>query len=143
MSQDEPLIIERTINAPAARVWQALTDKNDLKEWLPFLSDFEPVVGHELRFKLGKDPEHQYQHVSKVIEVVEGRKLTYGWRYDGYPGDSHVTFELVPAGEQTRLKLTHEILEPFPADNPDFSSAGFKEGWTYTADGLKQFVESN
>jgi uncharacterized protein YndB with AHSA1/START domain len=141
MAETEPLVIERTINAPVDKVWQALTDKQTLKQWLPFFADFEPKVGKELRFELGKDPEHQYLHVSKVIEVVEGRKLTYGWRYDGYPGDSQVTFELSADGDQTKLRLTHRILEPFPADNPDFASEGFKEGWTYTADALKKFAE--
>jgi uncharacterized protein YndB with AHSA1/START domain len=141
MSQADPLVIERTIDAPPARVWRALTDKQELKEWLPFMADFEPTVGHELHFELGKDPAHQYLHVSKVIEVVDGQKLTYGWRYEGYPGDSEVTFELFAEGERTRLKLTHRILAPFPADNPDFAAEGFREGWTYTADGLKDYVE--
>lgn len=141
MSQAEPLVIERIINEPAARVWRALTDRDELKQWLPFLKDFKLEVGHEVRFELGKDPEHQYLHVSKLIEVVDGQKLTYGWRYEGYPGDSHVTFELFADGDKTKLKLTHRILEPFPADNPDFAPSGFKEGWTYTVDGLKDYVE--
>jgi uncharacterized protein YndB with AHSA1/START domain len=137
----KPLVIERVIDAPSARVWQALIDKQELKQWLPYFADFEPEVGRELRFKLGRDPEHQYEHISKVIEVVEGRKLVYGWRYDGYAGDSQVKFELLPEGDKTKLILTHTILEPFPADNPDFGPDGFKMGWTYTADGLKNYVE--
>ena len=142
-NEPESLVIERTINAPAAKVWQALTDPAELKQWLPFMADFKAEVGSELRFELGKDPEHQYLHVSKVIEVVPEQKLVYGWRYDGFAGDSHVIFELTPEDNKTKLKLTHEIIEPFPADNPDFASEGFKEGWTYTADGLKKFVEAD
>jgi uncharacterized protein YndB with AHSA1/START domain len=137
-----PLIIERLINAPAAKVWQALTDPVELKQWLPFMDGFQPEVGHEIRFKLGRDPEHQYEHISQVIEVVEGQKLTYGWRYEGLPGDSHVTFELTPDGDKTKLKLTHIVLEPFPSDNPDFATEGFSEGWNYTTDALKKFVEA-
>jgi uncharacterized protein YndB with AHSA1/START domain len=135
------VVIKRVIDAPSARVWKALTDREDLKNWLPFFAGFELEVGHEVRFKLGKDAEHQYEHISKVIEVIEGKKLVYGWRYEGYPGDSHVTFELLPEGDKTRLTLTHTILEPFPADNQDFAPSSFKEGWTYTADGLKDYIE--
>ena len=137
------LVIKRVINAPTSRVWKALTDKNELKNWLPFFADFEPEVGRELRFKLGRDPDHQYEHISKVVEVVDGKKLVYGWRYEGYPGDSRVTFELIAEGTKTSLVLTHDIIEPFPADNPDFAADGFKEGWNYTADGLKNYVEKN
>ena len=34
-------------------------------------------------------------------------------------------------GDNTRLKLTHEGLETFPADNPDFAKESFTKGWTY------------
>lgn len=135
------VVIKRLIDAPVARVWKALTDKEELKNWLPFFADFEPEVGHEVRFKLGKDAEHQYEHISKVIEVVDGKKLVYGWRYEGYPGDSQVTFELFPEGEKTTVVLTHAILEPFPSDNQDFALGSFNQGWNYTADGLKDYVE--
>jgi uncharacterized protein YndB with AHSA1/START domain len=143
MDGAKPLVIERTINAPTAKVWQALTDPEALKQWLPFMAGFKAEVGHELRFELGKDPEHQYLHISKVIEIVPERKLVYSWRYKGYAGDSHVIFELESEGDSTKLKLTHRIIEAFPADNPDFAAEGFKEGWTYAADGLKTYAESN
>jgi uncharacterized protein YndB with AHSA1/START domain len=139
----KPLIIEREINAPVSRVWKALTDQTDLKQWLPFFADFKPEVGYKLHFELGRDPEHQYVHLCKVKEVIKNKRLTYSWHYEGYPGYSNVTFELLPHGEKTRLKLIHEITEPFPADNPDFAESNFKEGWTYTADGLKKFVEES
>jgi uncharacterized protein YndB with AHSA1/START domain len=135
------LKIERMIDAPSPKVWKALTDPAELKHWMSFFDGFQPVVGHEITFKLGRDPQHQYTHISKVIEVIEGKKLTYGWRYDGYGGDSHVTFELFPKGGKTRVVLTHSILEPFPVDNPDFSSSNFDKGWNFTADGLKNYVE--
>lgn len=139
----KPLIIERLIDAPTTRVWQALTDKQELKQWLPFMADFQPEVGHELRFQLGRDAEHQYEHVCKVTEVIEGKKLVYGWRYEGYPGDSLVSFELFADGDKTKLVLTHTILQPFPADNPDFAMSSFSEGWNYTADGLADYVKKN
>ncbi|HTB48706.1 MAG TPA: SRPBCC domain-containing protein [Verrucomicrobiae bacterium] len=141
MSENKPLVIERTINAPIARVWKALTNIDDLKKWSPFLPDFRPEVGFVTRFKLGRDPEHQYLHLLEVTEVIEGKQLTYSWRYDGYIGDSRVTFELSPEGDKTRLRLTHEIIKPFPADNPDFAAENFKQGWAWTADALKEFAE--
>lgn len=134
--------IERKLNATTDRVWQALTDEQQLKQWLPFFTEFKPEVGFETRFTLGASPDRQYEHICRVTEVETGKKLTYTWRYNGYEGDSHVTFELVPEDDQaTLLKLTHVVTEPFPADNPDFDSKNFTEGWNYTADALKEFVE--
>jgi uncharacterized protein YndB with AHSA1/START domain len=139
----QPIIIERKLNASAERVWRALTDDQQLKQWLPFFAEFKPEVGFETRFTLGADPDRQYEHICQVTEVEEGKKLTYSWRFNGYQGDSYITYELVPDGSQTTVKLTHTITEPFPADNPDFDSRNFVEGWNYTADALKEFVEKS
>lgn len=84
----DPLIIKRTINAPAPKVWQALTDIEQLHKWLPFFTEFEARVGFETRFELGPDDGHRYEHVCRVVEVIEGQKLTYTWRYQGYKGNS-------------------------------------------------------
>lgn len=77
------------------------------------------------------------------MEVIKEKKLTFSWRYDGFEGNSFVTFELSAEGEETKLKLTHTGLETFPANNPDFAKESFTEGWNYiTGTSLKQFVES-
>jgi uncharacterized protein YndB with AHSA1/START domain len=69
------------------------------------------------------------------------RKLRYSWRYDGFSGNSFVTWELFPEGNKTRLKLTHEGLETFPADNHDFDKSNFAQGWTELVGSLlKRYV---
>jgi uncharacterized protein YndB with AHSA1/START domain len=137
------LVIERIAHAPVDLVWKSLTDIALLKQWLPFFAEFKPEVGFETRFKLGKDDDHQYEHVCRVLEVIPKKKLTYTWYYAGYEGRSQVTFELLPEGDQTKIMLTHVITEEFPKDNPDFDRKNFKEGWTYTIDALKNFVQSH
>jgi uncharacterized protein YndB with AHSA1/START domain len=98
-------------------------------------------VGFEFRF-LGGTDEKKYLHVCKITEVVAGKKLTYSWRYDGYKGMSYVTFELFAEGGKTRLKLTHEGIETFPRNDPNFAKESFAKGWTYIAGtSLKDFVE--
>lgn len=144
----EALIIERTLNAPISRVWNALTDINQVRQWYFDLPEFKPESGFEFQF-FGGPEDRQYLHLCKITEVVKNKKLAYTWRYDGYEGNSLVTFELFEVkidsnSEQTRLRITHEGLETFPANNPDFAKKNFAEGWTYIAgQSLKQFVESN
>ena len=143
MTEKEPLVIERLLNAPVERVWQALTDIKYLKQWVPFFPDFKAEVGFETRFLLGKDKDHQYLHICEVTEVEVNKKLNYSWRYGGHAGDSYVTFELFAENDKTKLILTHRITQDFPADNEDFALKNFEQGWNYTADGLKKFVENN
>ena len=127
--KQEPLIIERTYNAPPETVWQAITDRDQMKLWYFDIKDFKPEVGYEFQFDAGDDKK-TYRHLCKVTEVVKGKKITYSWRYDGYEGNSFVTWELFAEGNKTRLKLTHAGLETFPASNPDLAKENFAKGWT-------------
>jgi uncharacterized protein YndB with AHSA1/START domain len=136
-----PLVVERTFNAPAGKIWQAITDKNQMKKWNFDVGSFKPEVGFEFQFSASASPEKTYLHLCKVTEVIPGKKLTYSWRYDGYEGQSFVTFELFPEGDRTRLRLTHRGLETFPASNPDFAAKNFNEGWNAILDILKADVE--
>ncbi|WP_462221480.1 SRPBCC family protein [Ferruginibacter sp.] len=139
----QPIRMERIYNAKVKKVWQAITDNNQMKQWYFDIAEFKPEVGFEFQFTgEGKDGE-KYIHLCKVVEVIKEKKLTYSWRYDGFEGNSFVTFELSAEGEETKLKLTHTGLETFPTNNPDFAKESFTEGWNYiTGTSLKQFVES-
>ena len=126
---NEPFVIERTYNAPIERVWKAITDRDEMKQWYFDLADFKPEVGFEFSFEGGTD-NNKYLHLCTVTEVEPGRKITYSWRYDGYEGNSFVTWELFPEGDnKTKLKLTHAGLETFPASNPDLAKENFVAGW--------------
>src|ERR1700757_4841589 len=138
--QAEALIVERTLNAPVAKVWRALTDVNQMREWYFDLKEFKPQVGFEFEFVV----EHEgnsYHHLCRITEVIPQKKIAYTWRYKGEPGNSLVTFELSPEGGKTRLKLTHTGIETFPR-TPAYARKNFEAGWTtIIGTELKQFVE--
>jgi len=137
----EPLIKEVLLDAPVSKVWKAITDRKDMKQWYFNIAEFKPRVGFEFQFEGGKE-DKSYLHLCKITEVIPGKKLAYSWRYDGYPGSTLVTFELFAEGNKTRLKLTHEGLESFGTDNPDFAKENFVEGWTLLIEkSIKEFVE--
>jgi uncharacterized protein YndB with AHSA1/START domain len=139
--KNEPFVIERTYLATAEKVWKAITEKEKMKQWYFDIKDFKPEVGCDFQFIGGTD-EKKYLHLCKITEVHPGKKLAYSWRYDGYEGMSSVTFELTGEGTSTKVKLTHEGLETFPSNNPDFAKENFEEGWTYIiGTSLKVFVE--
>lgn len=137
-----PVIVERVLDAPVAVVWQALTAGEQLTQWYFDLPDFKAEVGYEFHFT-GGPPEKQYLHLCRVTEVVPDKRLSHTWRYDGYPGDSLVTFELLAEGDKTRLRLVHSGIETFPQNDPAFAKSNFAEGWAAIIGGsLKAFVEA-
>jgi uncharacterized protein YndB with AHSA1/START domain len=139
-STGEPLVIERTFDAPVAKVWNALTNVEDMRRWYFDLKEFKPEEGFEFEFTV----EHEgttYCHLCKVTAVISEKRIAYTWRYKGQPGASVVTFDLIAHGAQTRLKLTHEGLESFP-NIPACARKNFMQGWTLISAALKEFVES-
>jgi len=139
--ENQPITIERVFDAPVPKIWKALTENEQLKQWYFQLEDFKAEVGFAFQFTGGPD-DRQYLHLCKVTEVIPNQKLTYSWRYDGYPGDSFVTFELFPEGDKTRLVLTHTGIETFESFNADFAKGNFVEGWTDIVNVLlKEYLE--
>jgi uncharacterized protein YndB with AHSA1/START domain len=138
-TKNEPLVMERTFDAPVARVWKAITNKEEIKQWSFDIAEFKAAVGFEFHFEAKKD-DVTYVHLCKVMEVVLQKRLAYTWRYEGFPGDSLVTFELFAEGKKTRVKLTHTGLETF--QGTDFARGNFAQGWTMIiGTNLKQYVE--
>ncbi|RCH54769.1 SRPBCC domain-containing protein [Mucilaginibacter hurinus] len=140
---NEPFVIERVYNAPVEKVWQAITDKDQMKQWYFNIPAFEPKLGFEFSFE-GNDGDKVFVHLCKVTEVNYLKRLAYSWAYAGFDGYSVVTFDLSPEGDKTKLKLTHAGLETFPQDHPSFAKANFSAGWTEVIGTLLPgFVEKN
>ena len=138
----EAIILERTFDAPVERVWTALIDVDQMREWYFDLKEFKPQVGFEFDF-IVEHAGNTYHHLCRVTDVVPEKKIAYTWRYKGEPGDSLVTFELSPDGNRTRLKLTHTGIETFPK-TPAYARKNFEAGWTaIIGSELKQFVEAS
>ncbi|MGN7989766.1 SRPBCC family protein [Pedobacter sp. 22226] len=129
--ENEPVIVERIYNVPIEKVWNALTDNNEIKQWYFQLADFKPEVGFKFQFSGGADNGPQYLHLCEVTEVIPGKKIAYTWRYDGLPGNSEVSWELFEQGDKTLLKLKHTGLESFATSGPDFAKSSFNGGWNY------------
>ena len=142
ITNNDVVVVERTFNAPVARVWDAITDVDQMRRWYFDLKEFRAEVGFEFAFTV----EHEgtrYCHLCKITEVIPQKKLAYSWRYDGLEGDSLVVFELFPEGNKTRLKLTHSGLSTFPK-LPAYAPKNFLEGWTdIIGMQLKNYLENS
>jgi len=123
----EPLVKEVTLDASPSKLWSALTDKEQLKQWCFDMNAFKPEAGFEFQFYGEKDGT-RFLHLCKVLEVEPQKKMKWLWTYRDVPGETYVNFELFPQGDQTRLRLTHENLESLPQD-VNYSKQNFVEGW--------------
>lgn len=132
------LVIERTYDAPIHKVWQALTDKEKMKQWYFDIPEFKPEVDSVFTFKAGP-AEKKYLHECKVTEIIPNKKISYTWYYPGYEGQSEVSFELSGQDGKTHLTLTHKGLETF--DQVEFPKENFNCGWEYFGGALGDFLK--
>ena len=130
MTDNQPIIVERTFKVTALTLWDAITDTEAIRKWFIPVAEFRPEVGFEFQFMEG-DAKEKFLHICRVTEVVDGQKIAYTWRYDGYEGNTLVTFELFQEGDKTRLRLTHAGTETFPANKPELSKENHISGWEH------------
>lgn len=138
---NQPIIVEKVVNAPASHVWKAITNKLQMREWYFNIPAFEAKKGFEFQFEGGPD-DRRYLHLCKITEVIENEKLQHTWRYQGHEGDSVVTWELTDMGNKTKVRLTHTGVETFPKLD-DFRKSNFEGGWNQiVGSSLPKYVEA-
>lgn len=64
-----PIITEHKINAPAEKVWKALTDKEEMKVWYFDITDFELEAGKIFNF-YEPGEEKKYHHQAEILEIL-------------------------------------------------------------------------
>jgi uncharacterized protein YndB with AHSA1/START domain len=93
------LVLVRDLRHPPARVWNALTDPAQLREWAPFDADRSlATVGPVKLSTVGTPQESQ----TTVNRAEAPRLLEFSW-------GGNLRWELEPLGSGTRLTLWHNI----------------------------------
>lgn len=99
------LVLETELDAPADRVWRALTDASIVSQWL-----MTAMPGADGAMRLA-DPVLGDGIVADVIESDAPSRLVWRWRHeaDGEVLESIVRFDLTPIGDRrTHLRLVHD-----------------------------------
>lgn len=139
---DKLIVVEQTFDCSVEALWNSLTDIEEMRKWyFENIPDFKPLVGFETQFNVQSE-ERNFLHKWKVIEVEFLKKIKYTWEYGEYPGKSTSEFEILDEGNETKLKLTVEVLEDFPDDVPEFRRESCIGGWEYFLKGrLKDYLK--
>ena len=53
MTDNQPVIVERTFNVPFLTLWEAITDAGAMRKWFIPVTEFRPEVGFEFQFLEG------------------------------------------------------------------------------------------
>lgn len=106
--------IEREIHvdAPPEVVFEVISEPEHIREWWNAETDVQPTPGAtgELVWSDGEDPRAQVAAIT-VVAVEPPRLFTFRWTHPAgetaVDGNSLlVTFELVPSGSGTQLRMT-------------------------------------
>jgi uncharacterized protein YndB with AHSA1/START domain len=113
---------------PVERVWNAITDRDALAQWL-MGNDFEARVGHRFEFDRGGE---QSPIDAEVLQLDPLRRIQWRWTIDGAP--TTVTIVLRADGDCTVLDLRHTDLPPDPRRR-------FDGGWVEKFEALTRVLK--
>ncbi len=96
---------------PIERVWVALTESNEISQWL-LPNNFEPRVGHRFTFIEETYSQKNSRHgivECEVIAVKPLRYLAYTWSTHSSMPEMLISFTLEPVVGGTRLSLEQKV----------------------------------
>ncbi|HVF38931.1 MAG TPA: SRPBCC family protein [Gemmatimonadaceae bacterium] len=101
---DNTLVFTRDLEHPLERVWAALTDRKELKQWAPFNADRDLGEAGEATLTMADAGGATGDDVHAVVHRAEAPTLLeYTW------GPDLLRWELVPIANGTRLTLHHTV----------------------------------
>jgi uncharacterized protein YndB with AHSA1/START domain len=129
------------INAPAEKVWEALTEPELIVQWFGDTCEFDPTPG-------GKGSFGSAAHGTFRVAIEHAdrpKTLIYRWareeNVDPVPGNSTlVRFDLTDSEGGTRLTLLETGFEEL--DDPRGAHDGNTAGWRAELGELVEFLES-
>jgi uncharacterized protein YndB with AHSA1/START domain len=119
------LVLVRELRHPPAKVWQALTDPAQLREWAPFDADRSLAGVGAVTLSTVGAPTPVISE-TRVTRADAPKLLEYQW------GGNDIRWQLEPIGTGTRLTLWHNI-------DRRFISMG-AAGWHICLDVLDRLV---
>ncbi|MCG7855519.1 SRPBCC domain-containing protein [Flavihumibacter sediminis] len=136
-----PIIIEQKFGVPAETIWKAITEPEAMKQWYFTIPGFKAEEGAVFEF-YEPGEEHQYLHRCTITRVEPMKLLQHTWTHPHHSkGSSLLTWELVPEGDSTLVKLTHEGIENLADAGPAFAPENYQEGWNQIiGESLKNYL---
>ncbi len=122
MSDSRDLVVERSVKAPPATVFQYLTGSQDWAAWQGVEATIEAQPGGIFKMSMANGMTARGQ----FVEVVPNTRVVFTWGWTDYPGvppgSTTVTIDLIESDNTTLIRLTHSGL---PADEIGLHQMGW------------------
>lgn len=153
MPDQDAIVSEIEINAPPARVFQALTDSKELMRWFKgdatcpvkfWNMDARPGGRYSYATQKGTlvvNGVDEFECHGEITEIDPPRLLVYTWIanwHDDKQRKTVVRWELTSQGKGTKVKVIHSGLAQEPVARKDYSG-----GWPGVLENLKRFAENS
>jgi len=146
----DSIVTQIEIAAPPERVFQALTDAQQLKRWFggpecpAKVWEMDAGPGGHYRYVTEKgavvvNNVSQFECHGEIVEYDPPRVLAYTWIanwHDDRTRRTIVRWELTPKSTGTLVKVTHSGLTQLPIARRDYTG-----GWPGVLEMLKKFAE--
>jgi uncharacterized protein YndB with AHSA1/START domain len=146
----DSIVTQIEIAAPPERVFQALTDAQQLKRWFggpecpAKVWEMDAGPGGHYRYVTEKgavvvNNVSQFECHGEIVEYDPPRVLAYTWIanwHDDLTRRTIVRWELTPKSTGTLVKVTHSGLTQLPIARSDYTG-----GWPGVLEMLKKFAE--
>jgi uncharacterized protein YndB with AHSA1/START domain len=135
---DRTIELETTVEAPREAVFRALTDAEELARWFPSSAESDARKGGEFTYRFEfDDASRNHTYSGRYLEVAPGEHVAYPWQ--GALGETRVDVRIEPAGEATRVRLTHSGW----GEGADWDNAFelHQQGWRGFLDNLRSVLE--
>jgi uncharacterized protein YndB with AHSA1/START domain len=130
--------LKRTIDAPPATVFRALTDAAELSRWWTSSAESDARTGGSFSYGFEfDDASRNHTYTGAYHEIVPNERVSYPWQ--GALGETRVDVSLRPAGDGTELTLAHSGWGE--GDAWDEAVAMHEQGWGFFLDNLKAYLE--
>ncbi|MGZ2371639.1 SRPBCC family protein [Ancylomarina sp. YFZ004] len=136
------VVVEQSFHVSVSQLWKAISELEQMKHWFfENIESFKAEVGFETQFNV-KSGERNFMHLWKITEVIPLEKIVYSWKYEGYEGESCVSFETFITEGGSSLRVSHILINSFPQSIPEFTRESCQGGWEYFIHNrLKTFMD--
>ena len=140
---DTRLVIKRTFQAPADKLFKAWTTPTLMQEWfapgdmtVPSL-EADVREGGTYRITMLEAGGEKHTTYGTYKEVVPGKRLVYTWQWEGSEEETLVTIEFYSRSERTtELVLTHERFTTVQAKE------SHNKGWNSCLQNFESWLEA-
>ena len=139
MGENHAVHQQITVQAPAEKVFQALTQAELLEQWFPSQVKSDPRPGGSYRFVFQYPEEGKGgTQEGKYLAVEPGQTVSYTWNAGG--NETRVAFALNARGDQTEVDLQHTGF----GSSPEAEQVRDMHGgvWNAYLTNLKSFLET-